>query len=248
VTYNDKQTADIGSTVTGYRVIKHWMGDFEERTAIGKGNQTAIVFRYAEVLLMLAEAKAVLGTITQSDIDRTINKLRERTGFDFAKYPTSKLTIGNIPADPYLDDIYAEKLDHPVSPLLREIRRERRVELAQEGFRYEDLMRWKAGPLLTVPIRGIKMTSDKLKIYDGSKAGGVVNPITGVKEFAAGATVNNDLFLDNEGFIIPYARSTRIINGVMPWDDKRYYFPIPLQELNLNRNLVQNPGWEDIKR
>ena len=103
--------------------------------------------------------------MSQADVDMTINALRERAGFDFVKYPTSKLVVGQEPADPRLDKIYAEKLDYPVSPLLREIRRERRVELAMENHRYEDLMRWKAGKLLTVPLRGMRMTDEMLELY-----------------------------------------------------------------------------------
>ena len=49
--------------------------------------------------------KCELGTISQNDIDITINKLRLRAGFDFEKYPTAKLNMGNIPADPRLDAI-----------------------------------------------------------------------------------------------------------------------------------------------
>lgn len=248
-TYTLSAYQDLGSTVTGYRVIKHWMGDLAEREAITHGSQTAIVFRYAEVLLMHAEAKAMLGTITQDDLDRTINKLRERAGFDFAKYPTAKLKITDSFKDPYLDDIYAEKLDYPVSPLLREIRRERRVEMFQEARRYEDLIRWKAGNLLTVPLRGMSM-KDRWSIYDGSRENGLLNPATGMTEYAAKVTKGTNIFVDDtdEEFIIVYPKSAYVINGSMPWDDKRYYFPIPLQELELNPNLVQNPGWEDIKR
>ena len=78
-----------GSTVTGYRVIKHWMGDMEEQDRTTNGIQAAIEFRYGELLLMYAEAKYELeGTLSQADVDMTINALRERAGFDFVKYPT----------------------------------------------------------------------------------------------------------------------------------------------------------------
>lgn len=247
--YTESQYQDVGSSITGYRVMKHWMGDYEERMAIRNGSQTAIVFRYAEVLLMLAEAKTILGTITQEDLDKTINKLRERAGYDFEKYPTARLKVSDSFSDPYLDEIYATKLDYPVSPLLREVRRERRVEMFQEATRYLDLMRWKAGNLLTVPLRGMSM-KDRWKIYDGSLVDGKLNPETGIKEYAMKMTKGSNVFVDDteDEFIIVYPKSSYIVNGVMPWDDRRYYFPIPLQELELNPNLTQNPGWEDIKR
>ena len=229
-----------GTTVTGYWFIKHWMCDFTEYDAVTLGQQTALQFRFAEVLLMLAEAKTELGTINNDDLDRTVNKLRERAGFDFAKYPDARLTIDNIPADPRLDKIYAEKLDYSVSPLLREIRRERRIEMAMEGLRYEDLMRWKAGNLFTVPLRGMKFTAEKQKLYDGSNQN---PPIT-----ARRAILGTDVWIDDDDFLIAYPRDPRVIQGVLPWSDYRYYWPIPFEQLTLNENLTQTPGWEDIQR
>ncbi|MDR1880188.1 MAG: RagB/SusD family nutrient uptake outer membrane protein [Tannerellaceae bacterium] len=236
-----------GTTVTGYWFIKHWMCDQEEFNATQQGTQTALVFRYAEVLLMLAEAKAERGTLTNDDLNRTINKLRERAGYDFATYPNSRLTIENIPADPRLDKIYAEKLDYAVTPLLREIRRERRIEMVMEGLRYEDLMRWKAGKLLTVPLRGMKFTEEKQKLYDGSNAT-PKPPLNENSVTAAKAILGKEVWVDSEGFLIAYPRDTRITNGTLPWSDKRYYWPIPYDQLELNKNLTQTPGWQDIPR
>lgn len=233
-----------GSTVTGYLFCKHWVCDFEEYNAVTNGTQTAVMFRYGEVLLMLAEAKAELGTFSQEDADRTINKLRERAGFDFAAYPGSKLQVSNLPDDPRLDRIYAEKLDYPVSPLIREIRRERRVEMVLEGQRYEDLMRWKAGKLLTVPLRGMKFTSEKQAMYDGSHEA-ATNPATWT---AKKATIGKEVWVDGDGFLIAYPRDSRLTDGTLPWSEKRYYWPVPFDQLTLNKNLTQSPGWEDIER
>lgn len=239
ITYPGLNYTSSGSTVTGYRVIKHWMGDKDEEDRTTKGIQAAIEFRYAELLLMYAEAKYELnGTLSQSDVDQTINALRERAGFDFDKYPSSRLVVGSEPADPRLDKIYANKLDYTVSPLLREIRRERRIELAIENRRYEDLMRWKAGKLLTVPMRGMNFLSVQ-NLYDGSHT---EKPETAVK-----VELDKTVFADNEGFVICYPKSpyTNTIKGTLPWEDYRYYFPIPKEELVMNPNLEQNKGWED---
>lgn len=86
--------------------------------------------RYAEVLLNYAEAKAELGTLTQEDLDISINILRDRVAMPH-------LVLNNIPNDPnwkYPD----------LSPLINEVRRERLVELATENYRWNDLMRWAA--------------------------------------------------------------------------------------------------------
>ena len=87
-----------------------------------------IVFRYAEALLNYAEAKAELGELTQDDVDKTINLLRQRVGM-------VDLKLNAITNDP--------NWKFPaISPILNEIRRERRVEFACEGCRLPDLMRW----------------------------------------------------------------------------------------------------------
>ena len=140
-----------------------------------------------------------------------------------------------------MDKIYREKLDYTVSPLLREIRRERRIELAMENHRYEDLMRWKAGNLFTVPLRGMKFTEEMQALYDGSHT----DRLDGGS--AATAIVGKDVFLDDEGFIICYPKSPykQTVNGVLPWHDYRYLWPIPAEEIRLNPNLTQNPGWEE---
>ena len=85
---------------------------------------------YAEVLLNYAEAKAELGTITQADIDLSIKPLRDRVGMP-------NLVLASIVTDP--------NWDFPtLSPIINEIRRERRVELACFGFRWDDIARWAA--------------------------------------------------------------------------------------------------------
>ena len=172
---------------------------------------------------------------------------RERAGFDFAKYPNAKLTLTNIPADPRLDAIYAKYLDYSVTPIIREIRRERRVETMMEGMRYEDLMRWKAGRLFTVPVRGMKMTQEKIELYSKNRNDEVYKDYP-YKVTVPIGEVGNKVIVDDDGFIIPYPTSTTVIKGVRPWDDKRYYYPIPLNEMLMNPLLTQNPGWKDINR
>lgn len=243
ITYNcptANQCPTSGPSITGYLIIKHWTPALEDNGSTTMGKQTALIYRLGEAMLILAEAKAELGTLTNDDLNRTINKLRERAGYDFTKYPNARLTLQNIPADPRLDKIYAERLDYPVSPLLREIRRERRIEMAMEGLRREDLVRWKAGKLMEVPLRGMKFTSEKQKLYDGTN--------NTKEKLAIKATLNSDVFIDSEGFIICYPRTPNITNGTLKWEDRYYYWPIPLRELELNPNLTQSSGWLDISR
>ncbi len=97
------------------------------------------VFRYGEILVSYAEAKAELGEATQDVLDKSVNLLRSRVGM-----PALKVAVGfTDPAWP--------AWEVPVTPLINEIRRERRHELAAEGKRWDDLVRWKAGKLLDNP-------------------------------------------------------------------------------------------------
>ncbi len=97
------------------------------------------IFRYAEVLLAYAEAKAELGEATQAVLDKSVNLLRARVGM-----PAMKVDVG-------FTDPNWPQWEVAVSPLINEIRRERRIELAAEGKRWDDLVRWKAGKLLDNP-------------------------------------------------------------------------------------------------
>lgn len=130
--------------LTGYHTIKGYIPDLPSGYYVEFTD--GIAYRYAETLLINAEAKAELKTLTQDDLDNTINKLRDRAGM-----PHLKKEVGFT--DPNWPDY-----GYTLSAILQEIRRERRVELAGEGFRFDDLCRWKAGHLL-----------DNVKTYVGKK-------------------------------------------------------------------------------
>jgi hypothetical protein len=110
----------------------------------GDNNETdAPVLRYAEVLLNWIEAKAELATIggnavVQNDIERTINRIRNRPlapeAIAKGVTKTAALNLAALPNDP--------KRDANVSALIWEIRRERRMEFAFETLRLSDLRRW----------------------------------------------------------------------------------------------------------
>lgn len=114
---NEYSTAGQG-TSTGYYWRKYW----DPNNVNGLNNGTNIhLIRYAEVLLMYAEAKQSLGQMTQEVWDKTIRALRVRAGFTNAG-------ALNYPGTAGMTDI---------------IRNERRCELAMEGLRIDDIRRWK---------------------------------------------------------------------------------------------------------
>ena len=165
-----------------------------------------ILFRYAEVLLNYAEAKAELGELTQEDVDKTINLLRRRVG-------VADLRIDAIVNDPNWK--FPE-----ISPLLNEIRRERRVEFACEGYRLNDLLRWRAHEL-----------------FVNKRPKGFYFNQSDFPEMIP----NKDILLDEQGYVDPYKQS--LPNGYQFNPERDYLLPLPTSELVLNSKLKQNPGW-----
>ena len=129
-------------TYTGYYMRKY----VEPETVkfVGHDDNDIIFIRYAEVLLNYAEAKEQLGTLTQTDLDKSINLLRDRVGM-----------------------VHMTLTPPAGSDIRTEIRRERRVELFFEGQRYFDIIRWKQGELLGKPLLGVRkdyLDQSRLKI------------------------------------------------------------------------------------
>lgn len=229
-------------TFTGYQPIKYVLDDtyFDA----GALNTNAIpLFRYAEVLLNYAEAKAELGTLTDTEWALTIGALRSRAGI------TGGLSIKPTFADPYLTANYFPGI---TDATLLEIRRERGIELSLEGLRYADLLRWKRGPLMEqewngfyVPALNTPMDLNEDGILDVAFYQGT-RPTPGV----AGVT-----YVDVSATIGNAANSQLLKNGSSgeltwmkeiprKWNERNYYYPIPLSDLQRNPNLKQNPGWE----
>lgn len=166
-----------------------------------------IVFRYAEVLLNYAEAKAELGELTQDDIDKTINQLRQRVG-------VADLKLNAITYDP-------NWLFPAISPILNEIRRERRVEFACEGYRLPDLMRWRAHEVfVNKRLKGFYFNQSEFPEMESGK----------------------DVYLDENGYVDPYQIS--LPDGYKFNPNRDYLLPLPTTELVLNKKLEQNPGWK----
>ena len=153
------------------------------------------VIRYAEVLLNYAEAVFEQGeSISDADLDLSLNVVRQRSNPDMVKLSNTLVSANGL-------------------SMREEIRAERTVELALEGFRVDDLKRWKTAETeMPQDLRGIPMTG----------------------WFATNWT-NQTRPLDADGCIILY-------DGRV-WAEKNYLYPIPSDELQLNPELGQNKGW-----
>ena len=155
------------------------------------------VIRYAEVLLNYAEAAYEIDeSISDADLDLSLNLVRRRVNTSMPKLTNSFASANGL-------------------DMREEIRRERTVELFLEGFRIDDLKRWKTAET--------EMPQDQLGVlYRGT-------------EFEA-KWAGQARGLNSEGCIVLYTGRQ--------WAQKNYLYPLPSDELQLNPALGQNPGWE----
>jgi len=232
---------------SGYHQIKGFVNVRDEEFT---NNIDVPILRFAEILLIYAEARAELGELSQNDLDMTINLIRSRAGMP-------PMTL-NPPIDPIQQARYPNALINTQWREILEIRRERRIELAMEGFRFDDLMRWRAGKLIETEPEGIffpglgryDLTGDHvydIKLIDVSES----IPLAADKElnslgvrliyYRAGfAGSEADVFLKygNNGTIV-----TERDRGVFI-EPKFYYRPIPQTHVTINPNLTQIMGWQ----
>ena len=120
-------------TYTGYQPIKWCLQDQYYDQAANNTNSICLM-RYAEILLNYAEAREELGQLTDADWAITVGALRARAGI------TGGLSTRPTGIDTYLQSTYFPDISDPI---LLEIRRERGIELALEGFRFNDF--WRGG-------------------------------------------------------------------------------------------------------
>lgn len=192
-----------------------WKKSLDENWISQTVDPDNVVIRYADVLLMYAEAKIELGEIDQSVLD-AINEVRARA------YGVDKSNISAYPVVTATSQ----------SGLRKTLRIERRMEFAGEGLRYNDLIRWKlAEKALNRPVYGI--------LDPAALRTKVVKP--GLWFFPATPAIDEDGIPDfspmfNAGLIKLLA--TRKFDA-----SRQYLWPVPTREIFINKNLSQNPGY-----
>lgn len=226
---------DFAFTSTGYHILKFTLDDkaLDNRSPVANYNSIPVI-RYAEVLLNYAEAKAELGTLTAGDWNTSIAALRTRAGITNTAMPAT--------VDIYMQANFYPDINNAV---LMEVRRERGIELAVEGFRYDDLLRWKAGALLEKPYNGLYVPA-KGQVLDLNEDGQgdvafvdavPVTKVPGVYYYLLNGT-SAKLSGGTSGILIWMGNISK------QFPDKKYNQPIPLGEIVLNPNLKQTEGWQ----
>ncbi|MCF8715314.1 RagB/SusD family nutrient uptake outer membrane protein [Joostella atrarenae] len=221
---------DFNFSTTGYAVHKFLNEEIKDDPE-GSSNLNptdAPIIRYGEVLVNYAEAAAELASVggpslSQQDINISINVLRDRTGVNLPHLQVSGSSVA-VNGTTYDDP----NRDSDVTPILWEIRRERRIELMMEGFRLDDLRRWKK----------LEYT-DMIENEDINRGAWIVK-----SDYPDANLESISLTEGDQGYIIPASaqESARV------FDNPRVYLsPIPLDQIKLYSDqgvvLEQNPGW-----
>lgn len=176
---------------------------------------TLVIIRYADILLMYAEAKIELNEIGQSVID-AMNSVRARA-YGVDKSSTSKYPAFTIKSQ---------------TEMRRELRMERRMEFAKEHLRYQDLIRWRLmGDAMTKKAYGMLYPSSEClkQVVKAKKWFWPVAPEVdenGIVDFSK---------LEETGLVQVLSQRR--------WDDRQYLWPIPTKEIQINPNMTQNPGY-----
>ncbi|TCD25582.1 RagB/SusD family nutrient uptake outer membrane protein [Pedobacter psychrodurus] len=238
----------LNKNFTGYHQLKGYVNSTDN--AILNGVDFP-VYRYAEVLLTYAEAFAELGTLTQAQLDQSVNLLRRRAGL-----PDLNLATANANPDPALQLQYPNVTAN--AGIILEIRRERRVEYAFENMRFDDLMRWKVGKLLTKSPEGMffaglgkyDLTGDGIDDIilidrtatipgeDQKEKNSLGVKLIYYRAGLIGTDATVYLKNGNTGGNIVTENVTRNFE-----EPKFYYRPIPQQQVILNPKLKQIFGW-----
>ena len=200
------------------------------------------IFMIEEVLLNYAEAAWELNQFDQTVADKTINLLRDRAG-------VAPMVVAEIDAnfDPNRDKGtapwtrgYDAKTNYEVDPVLWEIRRERMVELMGQGFSFYDVKRWhKAAYYANRQPCGAWVTASNLPYGTGSFTGRFVD-YNAIQQTGSATAQNNDA---GSGWIYTYESPLSVGAG---WNDIFYLEMIPQDQINLNPNLEQNPGYNNL--
>ncbi|MGJ1264128.1 RagB/SusD family nutrient uptake outer membrane protein [Sphingobacterium spiritivorum] len=247
---------DTVNTASSTMAYAHKFAGRDALTYIGKtypakwGSNTNVsdapIVRLGEVVLNWIEAKQILAekfggpAVTQADLDKSINAIRNRPldteATNKGVKKTAPLTLANLPNDPTRDG--------DVSQLMWEIRRERRMEFVYEYARINDIRRWK-----------------KLNYMNFVKEDYSLGPWVNVKKDLPNrltATYKNVLKVKNaNGQIITYDGTNadalvgyyvvaRFANRVA-FTDRAYLAPVGLNQIQqyteLGYTLAQTPGW-----
>ncbi|GAA0881809.1 RagB/SusD family nutrient uptake outer membrane protein [Sphingobacterium siyangense subsp. cladoniae] len=211
-------TLDYGSLgFSGYANSKYAVYGYGTRRLDNTESANWSIIRLAEVYLTYAEALYELnGSITDAQLDASINKLRQRAGV--ANLTNTLVTANNL-------------------NMLNEIRRERAVELYREGKRFDDLKRW--GVLVE------SLNASRLGKVVGSGSN-YTTPFKDASGAATALYKPTTYIWGEEESDTPEGKLSCVVISSKQNHSlatKHYLYPIPQAQIILNKSLAQNPGY-----
>ncbi len=210
--------------MTGYSLLKFNEYNTTYMAAVtgeGKSQAPAIQYRYAQILLTYAEVLAELNGAANSElIKTTLKPLRDRVGMPGVDFDREYNTSTSYPFQ-HLDKF------------IQAVRRERRIELACENFRFDDIIRWAAADELINGQRPVGALYSGSTLQEENEPGRYYNGA--LKE-------GINIFVNEQGYIDPYKMV--LPQGFGFKTNRDYLLPIQERMLTLTGNLwQQNPGW-----
>ena len=182
---------------SGYLWRKHQdISDYAINSVSGVSDLNCGIFRFAELLLLYAEAKIEANTIDAS-VYEAINKIRRRAGMPDLK---SGLTQAEMRTA---------------------LRYERKVELANDGLRWYDIRRWGIAEDVMNGVLYLNRAADPWKKEVLVRIDENYSPVYNASEATK------------------YFNTQEVVYKI----NKDEYWPVPLAEMNANKNLTQNPGY-----
>ena len=226
---NDSKARAEHAAYNGFNFKKYVNNQFLENNYAGAPT-TYPYLRYGDVLLMYAEAMIELNQCNQTVLDETINKLRERA------YAGTGLAYPRVTPDTQ-------------TAMRTLVRTERFIELAWEGHRYADLLRWRlAEKIYNRPSYFLSRAWSGSTTWDGDEANVSAEyrqliqnwkdgnyPIGGIPEIDENGLADLN-YMVTAGYIV--VSSSRIFNA-----NRDYLWPVPDADRLINDNLDQNPNW-----
>lgn len=245
------------SNVTGYSLRKglNTSGSMQ----VTKESYTGCpIFRAGEAYLNYIEAYYELHGNLGGNCDKYWKALRSRAGMD----TDYQKTIDHTDMDNEKRDWGSYSGGNQINATLYNIRRERRIELAAEGFRFADLKRWRAlDQVVDYHVQGCNFWDSIHQLYTNPQPEDAASPLSkitlleyGTSEGTANVSAKDDQFAEGK-YLLPYRKNAANIgfNG-LTWNKAKYLYPIRNKEFRLTTllpgsndyntsSIYQNPGW-----
>src|SRR5690625_243770 len=238
--------ADENRSVTGYSLKKGLLTDPAQGPTY-PSYTASVVFRAAEAYLNYIEADYELNNSLDANSDKYWKALRSRSKMN----PDYQLTIANTDLASE-NDLATHSAGSLIDPTLYNIRRERRVELAAEGFRFRDLKRWRALDLMqNYIVEGFNLWDENYTLYSDPE-----NSLTVIDLKQNGSSNPNVSSQSDSKYLLPYrVNSSNIAFDGYNWNQNKYLNPIAFDHFRLTTevegssdystsSIYQNPGWK----